>query len=613
LCGIIGVTCNPSANAPTRASIIITKALKSLEYRGYDSVGIALIDPSSRKLIVKKSDGMLDKVSKEYGFEGTPGFVGIGHTRWATHGPPTQINAHPHTDCKEEIAIVHNGIVKNFLELKKDLASKGHSFKSETDTEIVAHLLEELSNRNNDFFNAFKRAISMVEGSYAIAVITKKEPDKIFFARKESPLIVGLSKNLNLLASDIPAMLDYTSSFIPLSDGEVGWISPSDVHIENLNGEIIDTKKRIVTVDWKSDMVRKSGYPHFMIKEIHEQPQVLKNTYDGLMSDDILDRAADVLASGERIFVTAAGTSYHASLILKLFIERLTGRIVYPFIASEYRVVENLAHKGDVIIAVSQSGETIDTMKGLRAFKARGAIAMSITNVMGSTIGRESDFTIPMRAGPEIGVAATKTFLTQTLVASLLSIKLASKLGKIGMDEEKTMLSELADAGRVAGEAISMTEGVVKSMAERIHAVQNMYFLGRGLGVPLSYEAALKLKEISYIHAEAYPAGESKHGPIALVEQGFPVFFIVTSEMVSELEGNIAEMNARGAMTVAIAPFKLKERLGTKTIIAVPDSGNMLEPYSLTPPFQLLAYYTAVRRGLDPDRPRNLAKTVTVE
>jgi len=473
-------------------------------------------------------------------------------------------------------------------------------------------MVEELS-KSSDVFTAFKKAVSMLEGSYALAMVALKEPDKIFFARRESPLIVGLSDGMKLIASDIPAMLEHTNTFIPLQDGEVGWISPSELHIESLSDEEVDVEKRIIRVDWKSDMVKKGGYPHFMIKEIHEQPQVLKNTYEGLMSDDILDRAADLLSRGERIFVTAAGTSYHASLLLKLYSEKLARRIVYPFIASEFRTVEYLAEKGDVIIAVSQSGETIDTMKAMRAFKARGATAVAITNVMGSTIGREADFTIPMRAGPEIGVAATKTFLAQALVASLLSIKLAIMLGRIDASEGKEMIGALGEAGRIAGESIAMTEGASKGMAERIYASQSLYFLGRGLGVPLAYEAALKLKEISYIHAEAYPAGESKHGPIALVEKDFPVFFIVSSDSFEEIASNVAEMNARGAMTVALAPERLREKLGARVLFRVPETSPLLEPYALTPPFQLLAYYTAVRRGLNPDRPRNLAKTVTVE
>jgi len=611
LCGIIGVTCADSCSK-SRVAEIITNGLRSLEYRGYDSVGIAIVDADEGRITVKKSDGMLEQVAKRYDFPNTPGRTGIGHTRWATHGAPTQINAHPQVDCKQEVAVVHNGIIKNFLELKRRLQSSGHIFRSETDTEVFAHMVEELSKSSN-VFTAFKKAVSMLEGSYALAMVALKEPDKIFFARKESPLIVGLSDGMKLIASDIPAMLEHTNTFIPLQDGEVGWISPSELHIESLSGEEVDLGKRIIRVDWKSDMVKKGGYPHFMIKEIHEQPQVLKNTYEGLMSDDILDRAADLLSRGERIFVTAAGTSYHASLLLKLYAEKLARRIVYPFIASEFRTVEHLAEKGDVIIAVSQSGETIDTMKAMRAFKARGATAVAITNVMGSTIGREADFTIPMRAGPEIGVAATKTFLTQALVASLLSIKLAIMLGRIDASEGREMIGALGEAGRIAGESIAMTEGASKGMAERIYASQSLYFLGRGLGVPLAYEAALKLKEISYIHAEAYPAGESKHGPIALVEKDFPVFFIVSGDSFEEIASNVAEMNSRGAMTVALAPERLKEKLGARVLFRVPETSPLLEPYALTPPFQLLAYYTAVRRGFNPDRPRNLAKTVTVE
>lgn len=613
MCGIIGISLSRETCTPLDvASKIITKALKSLEYRGYDSVGIALIEPSSEKIIIKKGEGKLDDVSKKLNFQNTPGCVGIGHTRWATHGAPTDINAHPQVDCHSEVAVVHNGIIKNYLEVKKLLLEKGHAFVSDTDTEVVAHLIEEIS-KNGNFFESFKRAVLMLEGSYAFAVISSKEPEKVFFAKRESPLIVGIGEKMNLIASDIPAMLDYTNRFIPLLDGEVGWITSNEVHIESINGSAVDIRKRIMVVDWKSDMVRKGGYPHFMIKEIYEQPQVLKSTYDGLMSDNVIERAAKIIAEKEKIFIAAAGTSYHAGLVTKYFIEKFSKKPVYTFISSEYKNVEHLVDRDDILIAISQSGETIDTLKALKAFQQREAHVIAITNVMGSSIGREASFVIPTRAGPEIGVAATKTFLTQILSGTMLAIYLAEAMGKMSRGEVNEYLGILKSSASVVGESISMVEGHVKAMSEKLQSKQSMYFLGRGLGAILSYEAALKMKEISYIHAEAYPAGESKHGPIALIERDFPVFFLVTSDTKDDLPSNVAEMNARGAFTVAVTPKQLSEKLNAKQVLNIPSVPLLLEPYALTPPFQLLAYYTSVKRGYDPDKPRNLAKTVTVE
>ncbi|MGC8556947.1 glutamine--fructose-6-phosphate transaminase (isomerizing) [Fervidicoccus fontis] len=614
LCGIIGVAIDVNNNCSEfKAAEIITKGLKSLEYRGYDSVGIALIDKNTRKIIVKKGKGKLDDVSKEYSFLLTPGCIGIGHTRWATHGAPTNINAHPHTDCKGDIALVHNGIIKNFLSLKKMLLNSGHTFKSDTDTEVVAHLIEELASTSSNFYEGFKKSISMLEGSFALAVVTTYEPEKIFFAKKESPLIIGLSKSSNFLASDIPAMLEYTNEFVPLNDGDIGWLSPREVFIENLKAGIVEIRKRKILVDWKPEMAKKGGYPHYMIKEIYEQPLALKSTFEGLISDETIIEAADLISKKDKIFIAAAGTSYHAGLVTKYFIEKITGRAVYTFISSEYKNIEYLVDNDTAIIVISQSGETIDTIKAMRSSKNRGGVIFAITNVIGSTIGREANYVVPMRAGPEIGVAATKTFLTQVLVGSMLAVNLGKSIGKINETEYNQMINTLSYSPNIVGSSISMTEGIMKKLPERFSSKNSIYFLGRGLGVPLAYEAALKMKEITYIHAEAYPAGESKHGPIALIEKDFPVFFVVTKDTYEEIASNIAEMNARDAYTIALASEEKLENLQPRLTITVPKVDLLLEPYSLIPPIQLLSYYTAVVRGLDPDKPRNLAKTVTVE
>ncbi len=610
LCGIFGITLKHGKNTP-RTAEILTQGLKSLEYRGYDSVGIALITPDNN-LVIKKGKGTINEVSRKLDFLSTPGKTGIGHTRWATHGPPTDINAHPHTDCRKHIALVHNGIIKNYLKLKQQLTEKGHEFKSDTDTEVLAHLIEEFYKEKHDFFQAFKSAVKKLEASYAVAVITLYEPEKIFFAKKESPLVIGLSPIGNLVSSDIPALLEYTNKVIVVADDEIGWITPDNVVLEH-KGKRENSEKRIMTVEWKAEMARKGGYPHYMIKEIHEQPLVLKTTYDGLLSDENLVKAAEMLQNAKRIFVAAAGTSYHAGLVTKYFIENFSERMVYPFISSEYRSIEKIVEKGDVLIAISQSGETIDTLKAIRMFKENEGKIIAITNVLGSAIDRESDYTVVTRAGPEIGVAATKTFLTQVLTGSLIAINLGLYTGSLSLNEKKNLINELGLAGRKTGEAISKSERIVRNLSEQIMHKHSAYFLGRGLGVPLSLEGALKMKEISYIHAEAYPAGESKHGPIAIVEEDYPVFFLITTDQKDEIRNNIAEMNARDALTIALVPENELEGINARLRIKLPPASLILQPYVLSPPFQLLSYYTATRLGYNPDKPRNLAKTVTVE
>ena len=616
MCGITGV-CLIARSKPSNVALgeILTKSLKLLEYRGYDSVGISIID-NSKNLVVRKAKGKIDEVSKKLSFHALDGLVGIGHTRWATHGPPNDVNAHPHIDCAGRIAVVHNGIIRNYLDLKSMLQKRSHVFRSDTDTEVIAHLIEEFykGNAKKGFYDAFKKAVTMLRGSYAIAVITTHEPNKIFFAKRESPLVLGFSKLGNLVASDIPALLDYTNTIMPLNDGEIGWISPSEVHVESIDaGEPVDVKKRAIAVSWKPEMAKKGGYPHYMIKEIYEQPVALKNTYEGLLSDDSAVKAAEILSAAKRIFITAAGTSYHAGLVTKYFLELLARTPIYTFVSSEYKHASLLAESGDVLIALSQSGETIDTLKAVRAFRARGAKTIAITNVLGSAIERESDLTVLTRAGPEIGVAATKTFTVQMLTGIYIAAYTALNRGKVDLSELKHIVMELGKAGKLVGESIVSSEEEIKRESEIISSARSVYFLGRGIGHFLALEAALKLKEIAYIHAESYPAGESKHGPIALVEKGFPVIFIVTSDSIEEIGSNIAEMKARGALIIAFVAGRLEKVDSSLLVTELPSTSKILEPFALTPPFQLLSYYTAVRLGRDPDKPRNLAKTVTVE
>ncbi|MEL9909210.1 MAG: glutamine--fructose-6-phosphate transaminase (isomerizing) [Desulfurococcus sp.] len=612
MCGIIGL-CLHDKNT-LRLGEAIYRGLLRLEYRGYDSAGIAVI--SDNGLIILKGKGKLSELEGKYSFTSLEGVTGIGHTRWATHGAPNDVNAHPHTDCSNIFAIVHNGVIENYMELKKILASKGHVFKSETDTEVVAHLIEEYYKETGSVYQAFKKAISSLRGTYAILLITPLEPHKIFYARKDSPLVIGVGNGYNAVASDIPALLEHTRRVIVVRDGWIGYITPSEIHIEELDtGRLLESNRYIRVVEWDLKDAEKEGYPFFMIKEIYEQPRALRNTIHGLVNDVIIDEAVKLLADADKVFITGAGTSYHASEYFALTTMKLSGKPVIPFIASEYEVYAEVAGSNDILIAVSQSGETMDTMKAVRAFKTKGCRIISLTNVVDSAIARESDIALYTKAGPEIGVAATKTFLTQTLFLSWISILLASETGRLNSNEVTELLEELRNAPRYVEESVSMSSETVKKLAEKLVPVKSMYYLSRDIGLPVAREGALKIKEIAYIHAEAYPAGESKHGPIALVEPSFPVVFTVPSDRKLEklLLGNIEEMKARGGFVISVAPqgFNLNER--ADIVIEVPRTHWILTPLTHTPPLQLLAYYVATMKGIDPDKPRNLAKTVTVE
>ncbi len=614
MCGIIGVVALPG-RTPYRPSLMVYRGLLRLEYRGYDSAGVAAVAPGRDKLIVLKGKGKIEELEKKLGFSQIDGFTLIGHTRWATHGVPNDINAHPHTDCTGRIAVVHNGIIQNYRELKESLVKKGHVFRSDTDTEVIPHLVEEFYKTSSSLYEAFRRAISVIEGSYAIAMVSTIEPGKIFFAKKDSPLVIGLADGFNLLASDIPAILEYTRRVIIVHDGEIGYITPDTVYIEKLGAGPVAWEKRVRIVDWSLEDATKGGYPHFMIKEILEQPRALQDTFFGLSRDPAVEEAVKLLLEARRIYITAAGTSFHASLYYSLLTSTLAGIPVIPFIASEYKIYANTAGHRDVLIVVSQSGETIDSLMALRAFRERDAKIIAVSNVIDSAIPRESDVAIYTRAGPEIGVAATKTFTTQTLALSWLAISHAEKTGGLTESEAGELRKILEEAPRQAMVSITNTESYAKQLSEWMATKTNTYYLSRGIGVPVAMEGALKLKEIAYIHAESYPAGESKHGPIALVEPEFPVVFTIPNdeELEKLLLGNIKEMKARGAVIIGVAHEKtiLSDQLDIW--LKTPTTHWILTPITHTPPMQLLAYYTAVKKGYDPDKPRNLAKTVTVE
>ncbi len=612
MCGIIGVVALPG-KTPYRPGVMVYRGLKRLEYRGYDSAGVAAVYHD--KIIVVKGKGKIDDLEKKLGLSSVDGLTIIGHTRWATHGAPSDVNAHPHTDCKNEFAVVHNGIIQNFRELKQLLISKGHVFRSDTDTEVVPHLVEELYKTTGDVYQAFKQAIKMIKGSYALILISVHEPDKIFFAKKDSPLIIGLAEGFNLLASDIPALLEYTKKIITVRDNWIGYITPKEVFIEELDKGVIDWRKYVRIVEWSLEDATKSGYPHFMLKEIHEQPRALKDTFYGIREDVAVAEAVKLLLDAEKIYVTAAGTSYHAGYYYSILSAILARRPIIHFIASEYEVYAPTSSEKDVLIVISQSGETMDSLKALRAFKENGVKVIAVSNVIDSAIPRESDISIYTRAGPEIGVAATKTFTTQTLVLSWLAISHAEALGYLTRNEAEELRDWLGKSSEIASKIIAWNESYALKLSEWISSRGNAYYLSRGIGVPVAMEGALKMKEISYIHAEAYPAGESKHGPIALVEENYPVLFVIPNhpELEKLILGNIQEMKARGAVIIGIASEDTSLRDQLDYWFKIPTTHWILTPITHTPPLQLLAYHTAVKRGYDPDKPRNLAKTVTVE
>jgi glutamine---fructose-6-phosphate transaminase (isomerizing) len=609
MCGIFGCILKDGAAAP-----VIHSSLKRLEYRGYDSVGIATL--SDGKITLKKDQGKIDEVHKILNLDDMPGNIGIGHTRWATHGAPLQVNSHPHTDCTGEIVVVHNGIIENFMELKSELQNLGHNFVSKTDTEVIPHLIEEVMKNNPKLtlVGAVQETIKRLEGSFALAVISSREPDKIVCARNESPLVLGVSENGVYCASDIPAFLPITNKAVMINNGELIIITASGYQIKKIqDGSLIQREPK--TIEWTAEMAVKQGYPHFMIKEIHEQPETLRNTLR--LQDHYLDLLSTFLDRATEVFLVACGTSYHACLAASYMFSKLAFLPTYPVYASEFIEQHGKSVNIDsTILAVSQSGETADTIAAVTCAQQRAATILSLTNVIGSTLTRISRVYIGTQAGPEIGVAATKTFTSQLSVLAQLALRLAKKRGKVSQDEIDTLEVQLDKLPTIVDTIVKTQEDKVKEIAKKYAGSKVFFFLGRGISTATAFEGRLKLMEIAYIPSIAFPAGESKHGPISLVEDGFPVVFVCQKDDTHKtLIGNIMEMKARGARIIAVIEEGDNEiKSLADDYIEVPKGiPGVLSPIPFSIPLQLLAYYVALERNYNPDMPRNLAKSVTVK
>lgn len=607
MCGIIGVVQKRGEVAP-----FIHQALKRLEYRGYDSVGVTTI--SDQKLFIKKDKGKVEEVHRKHDLDEMPGSIGIGHTRWATHGIPSMLNSHPHFDCKNEIAVVHNGVIDNFLELKKELSEKGHKFKSETDTEIIPHMIEDYMKSGMDLEKAVKEVTKRIEGTYAIVVMsTKEKENKIVCTRDGNPLVIGKKEDVTYVSSDIPAFLPMTNDMILLLDGEIASLTSDGVKIEKLIDET-EIVRESIKISWTADQAQKSGYPHFMLKEIHEQPDAIRNTLR--LRDDIISEAAEIIHSSDRVFILAMGTSGHSALAARHMFASISGVLPSFELASDFSdtVYGSLSEK-DCIIAITQSGETTDTITAVKYAKEHGTKVIAITNVVGSSITRLADHTILTQAGPEIGVAATKTFMVQLTSLALIALALGKLTGFISEEQIKIKREFLDRVPEIVSETISRNEEVARRLAGDLYDKPSLLFLGRGVSIATVEEAALKLKEIAYNHAEAYSAGESKHGPIALVQSGFPVIFVTPKdETRNRMIGNIMEMKARGAYIVSVI-VKDDDELKSLSEFVFTISEDIEPEFStmvFVVPLQLFSYYMALRKGYDPDMPRNLAKSVTV-
>lgn len=609
MCGIFGCILTMGKAAP-----IIHASLKRLEYRGYDSVGIATMQ--NGRISLKKDQGKIDDVHRLLNLDDMPGKLGIGHTRWATHGAPLKVNAHPHADCTGNIVIVHNGIIENFSELKLELENSGHIFVSKTDTEVIAHLIEDILEKKPklEFAEAVLEAVKRLDGSYAIAALSTKEPDKIICARNESPLVLGVSENGFYFASDIPAFLPLTNKAVFIEDGELISLSEKGYEIRNIKDSKIITRKPKI-IDWTSEMAVKQGYQHFMIKEIHEQPATLRNTLR--LQEHYLDLISTFLDRANEVFLVACGTSYHACLAASYMFSKLAFLPTYPVYASEF--VEQHGKSVNIdstILAVSQSGETADTLAAVTCAQQRAATILSLTNGIGSTLTRVSRVYIGQQSGPEIGVAATKTFTSQLSVLAQIALRLSKKRGKISQDEMDHIEERLEELPSVVETIIKSQEEKIKKISKKYKDAKMFYFLGRGISTATAYEGRLKLMEIAYIPSIAFPAGESKHGPISLVEPGFPVVFICAKDGTRKtLISNIMEMKARGASIIAVieeGDNDIKEL--ADDYVEVPEGiPEVLSPIPYVIPLQLLAYYITLEKGQNPDMPRNLAKSVTVK
>ncbi len=592
MCGIIGYTGKESALP------LILGGLERLEYRGYDSAGVAIIEEGS--LIVEKQVGKIRELVRSLWGKPFKGKTGIGHTRWATHGAPSVDNAHPHTDSRGEFAVVHNGIIENYLDLKRELESEGFKMRSETDSEVIAHLISK--NYEGDLLTAVLKTCEKIRGAFAFAVISSREPFRVVGVKQGSPLVVGIGEGENFLASDIPAILPYTKRVITLEDGEIADITPEGVNIYDFWGNPLT--KDIMIVPWDLISAEKAGFKHFMLKEIFEQPKAVGDTVRGLLSE--FDSFPFSLKDFSRALIIACGTSYHAGLSAKFWIEKYAGVPTEVVYASEFRYGEHPLGDDVIVIGISQSGETIDTKFALNSAKEKGATTLAVVNVVGSSIDRESDYSLYTHAGPEIGVAATKTFTAQLAALYYLAIGESPK--------KEPLLRDLLKIPSIVENALESAEDV-ESVAEKYLKKKDFLYLGRYLSYPIALEGALKLKEISYIHAEGYPAGEMKHGPIALIDENMPVVVVAPRDRVYEKSiSNIEEVRARKGIVISVG-FEEDDKLKkySEDLLKIPEVPEDLTPFLTVIPLQLLAYYIASKLGLDVDQPRNLAKTVTVE
>jgi len=609
MCGIVGYI------GKRRAVPVLLEGLKKLEYRGYDSAGVAVID--NGRLVLNRSVGKLHMLEGKINGGAHNGTIGIGHTRWATHGRPSDYNSHPHTDCSGKIAVVHNGIIENFLELKEWLEAEGHVFKSETDTEVLPHLVEHYYRGN--LIEAVKKMISRIKGSYAAVVISQSDPDTLVAARKDNPLIIGLGEGEYFFASDIPAIINYTRNIIVLEDGEIAQLTRDGVQVYQ-NDEPVE--KEIQTITWDTGAAEKGGYPHFMIKEINEQPRALQETLIGRIALDYsgvelkeVKMTSEEIKSIRKIAVVACGTAYHAGIVGKYVMEKMLRLPVEVDIASEFRYRDPLIDPQTLVVIISQSGETADTLAGLREAKAKGARVVAITNVVGSSIAREADDVIYTWAGPEIAVASTKAYITQLIGMYMLTLYLGKHLGMIDPGYMEEILHHLYELPKLAQDVLDNLDEQLREMAVIFKKWEDTFFIGRGLDYAVALEGSLKLKEISYVHAEAYAAGELKHGTLALIEKDVPVLALCTQpDVFDKIVSNIKEIKAREAHVIGLA-FEGNDEIkkSVDEVIYIPKTLPFLAPVLTVIPLQMLAYYAAVYRDCDVDQPRNLAKSVTVE
>lgn len=608
MCGIVGCA------GSDQAKDWLLNGLHRLEYRGYDSAGVAIVDDGALDVVCRV--GKVDVLDDAVSHMDMPGSVGIGHTRWATHGKPSESNAHPHRDCTGRIAVVHNGIIENYQELKRDLIEQGHVFRSETDTEVVAHLLEKYY--RGDLLDAMRKACSELQGSYALAAVCADEPDILVVTRRDNPIVVGTADGVAMVASDMAALIGTTRDLVFIEDDEFARLH-SDGTIEFFNRAGARTYPKVQHVDWDIEAAERGGYPDFMLKEMHEQPRVVRDTLagrfrDGKISLDELKMSPEQLRDVDRVYIIACGTSYHAGLVARTLIEQWARIPTTVEVASEFRYRDPIITPRTLMVAITQSGETADTLEGIKIAHQKGARVLTITNIVGSRAARDSDGVFYTKAGLEIGVAATKSFIAQLVAVSCLALFLGQQVGKLSDQQVAGLFEDLRDTAPQI-ERILQDETPIRRAADACQHVHSMMFIGRGMGAATCYEGALKLKEISYLHAEAYAAGEIKHGPIALIDENVPVLAIATqSETYTKVISNIEELRSRNARIIAVATDGDNEiRNHADFVFYVPPTDECFSAITATVPLQMFARFMALDRACDPDKPRNLAKSVTVE